>query len=208
MIGPGIATVVLGSVALLAAERTHARWRAPAKLVASTGFVLVAVGGGIEGSYATWILVGLGLSWIGDAALLGTSDRSFLTGLIAFLLGHVAYVVAFAGLPPVPSTAAIALGVLWLGTAVVVARWLLPRTTPRMRRPVGAYMVVISAMVVLSGGAAVATGDVRIPLGAVAFAVSDIAVARDRFVAPGFTNRLWGLPLYYLSQVLLALTVG
>ena len=30
-------------------------------------------------------------------------------------------------------------------------------------------------------------------------------MARDRFVAPGFDNRLWGLPLYYGAQIWFAL---
>jgi len=29
-------------------------------------------------------------------------------------------------------------------------------------------------------------------------------VARDRFVAQGFINRAWGLPMYYGGQLLLA----
>jgi hypothetical protein len=33
-------------------------------------------------------------------------------------------------------------------------------------------------------------------------------VARQRFVAPAFANRLYGLPLYYLGQFLLAFSVG
>jgi hypothetical protein len=36
---------------------------------------------------------------------------------------------------------------------------------------------------------------------------SDVAVARDRFVAPSVGNRLWGLPLYFVAQLLLAWTV-
>jgi hypothetical protein len=43
---------------------------------------------------------------------------------------------------------------------------------------------------------------------AVAFYLSDVSVARDRFVAPGFGNRIWGLPLYYGAQVLFALSTG
>ena len=45
-------------------------------------------------------------------------------------------------------------------------------------------------------------------LGAVLFLLSDLSVARDRFVAPGFVNRLWGLPFYYGGQVLLAASVA
>ena len=45
-------------------------------------------------------------------------------------------------------------------------------------------------------------------VGALGFFLSDLAVARERFVAKGFTNKLWGLPLYYGAQLLLAWTAG
>jgi hypothetical protein len=40
----------------------------------------------------------------------------------------------------------------------------------------------------------------------VAFAASDVSVARDRFVREDFLNRAWGLPLYYGGQLLIALS--
>ena len=43
--------------------------------------------------------------------------------------------------------------------------------------------------------------------GALAFYLSDLSVARDRFIREAFVNRLWGLPLYYGAQLLLAATV-
>jgi hypothetical protein len=45
-------------------------------------------------------------------------------------------------------------------------------------------------------------------IGAVAFYVSDLAVARQRFVRQQVLNRLWGLPLYYGAQLLLASSIG
>jgi hypothetical protein len=48
---------------------------------------------------------------------------------------------------------------------------------------------------------------VEVRLGALLFAASDLAVARDQFVRPGLANRMVGLPLYYAAQVLLALAV-
>ena len=75
-----------------------------------------------------------------------------------------------------------------------------------MRPPLLAYVVTISLMVVVAAGA-MGAGGVLIPLGALLFYVSDLAVARDRFVAPGFANRLWGLPLYYTATLILAATV-
>ena len=34
---------------------------------------------------------------IGDIALLSDSNRAFMVGLVAFLLAHIAYVIAFLG---------------------------------------------------------------------------------------------------------------
>jgi hypothetical protein len=44
--------------------------------------------------------------------------------------------------------------------------------------------------------------------GAILFYVSDLAVARHRFIQRSFINRALGLPIYYLGQLLLALTIG
>jgi len=35
--------------------------------------------------------------------------------------------------------------------------------------------------------------------------VSDLSVARDRFVSRSFSNRAWGLPLYYAAQIVFGL---
>lgn len=198
----------LGLPALLIGERSGTLVRAVAKPVASTGFVGLAVGlGAPDTVYGRWILAGLVLGWIGDVALLGRSRPSFLTGLGAFLAGHLAYVVAFAVLGVLP-VAVMAATPPAFGLGTLVHRWLRPHIPPSMTAPVVAYVVVISAMVVCAlgviwGGAA----TWLIPVGAAAFYLSDLSVARDRFVAPGFVNRLWGLPAYYLAQVLLAWSV-
>ena len=39
------------------------------------------------------------------------------------------------------------------------------------------------------------------------FAISDLAVARERFVAQTIRNKVWGLPFYYGAQVLIALSI-
>jgi hypothetical protein len=41
-------------------------------------------------------------------------------------------------------------------------------------------------------------------VGALLFYLSDFAVARDKFVAPGFWNGAWGLPFYFVAQLNLA----
>jgi hypothetical protein len=67
---------------------------------------------------------------------------------------------------------------------------------------------VITAMVALAFGAVVRGGTPWIAIGAVGFYASDLSVARDQFVKPGFVNRVWGLPLYYVAQVVLACTAA
>ena len=46
-----------------------------------------------------------------------------------------------------------------------------------------------------------------VPVGAVLFYVSDIFVARDRFVTPSPLNQRIGLPLYYAAQIALAFSI-
>ena len=77
-----------------------------------------------------------------------------------------------------------------------------------MRVPVLAYVAVISTMVLLAAGTLGGADSHRAILsGALAFYVSDLAVARQRFVARTFWNKVWGLPLYYGAQLILASTV-
>ena len=195
-------------VALLVAERRQAEWGRIAKMVASTGFVGVAVASGaVESGYGRWVLVALGLSWLGDLLLTFASRRAFLAGLGVFLAAHISYLEAFVvrGIAWMAAAAAAAVALMVAGG---VWRWLAPHLDDVMRRPVAGYVVVISAMVAVAVGTTAHDLDLRILIGAVAFFVSDLAVARNRFVAAGFVNRAWGLPLYYLAQVLLALSVG
>ncbi len=190
---------VLLAVHLVAEVRGAPVARAIGKLGASTAFVALALSLGVQGAFEVGILAGLVLSVLGDALLLSSRRPAFLGGLAAFLLAHVAYASAFAAVGrPSP----------WAGLVVLVAtgaalRWLWPSLGDR-RAPVLAYCAVISAMLWLALG--VDRPEVR--AGALLFYVSDLLVARDRFVHPGFANRLVGLPLYYAGQLLLALAVG
>lgn len=200
---------VAATIALLAAER--AGWQPGvwvAKPLAAAGFVAAAwAQGALASPYGTWILVGLVLSAVGDVLLIPKeSPRAFLAGLAAFLLGHVAYSVAFAvrGLDAVTAVVAL-LAVLALALAAL--RWLLPHVAPEMRPPVLAYLAVISGMLVCAAGTVGHAGRPAIFAGAFAFYLSDLAVARQRFVARSFWNQAWGLPLYFGAQLALAWTV-
>jgi uncharacterized membrane protein YhhN len=135
----------------------------------------------------------------GDALLLSRRPRAFLAGIGAFLLTHVAYAVAFAPAARVSVPLAAALALVALG----VIRWLWPHLGT-FRLPVVVYAVAITAMLLLALG--LHRSVVR--LGAALFYLSDLAVARDRFVRHQLANRVVGLPLYDAAQVLLALSAG
>jgi uncharacterized membrane protein YhhN len=209
-----LALCAIATAALVLAERKNSKLgRVIAKLAASASFV--AYGAtllGTKGTFNLALLGGLVCAALGDALLLAADherqgERFFLVGLVAFLLAHLAYAAAFlvrgVSIFAIEGTAlplVIALG--------VVLAWLLPRVPSPMRAPVVVYAVAISAMVSLAVATVALHGGALIAVGAVAFYLSDLSVARDRFVAPGFVNRAWGLPLYYAAQLAIASGAG
>ena len=68
-------------------------------------------------------------------------------------------------------------------------------------------MALVMAACAIAYGAGVSALALLPAIGGVLFYLSDLAVARHRFVAPGFVNRAWGLPTYYLAQLLIAYAV-
>jgi uncharacterized membrane protein YhhN len=82
-------------VYLAAGRMDDAYWlRLIAKPIPVLMLALWVSGLRVKGRYQLAIMVGLLLSALGDI-LLEYSDATFLPGLAAFLLGHVAYIVAF-----------------------------------------------------------------------------------------------------------------
>lgn len=204
-----IVACMAAAIALVSAESREWRLgRAIFKVMASTAFVLLALQLGATGSrYGQLVLAGLVLSWVGDVLLLSQRSRLFLLGIGSFLLAHVAFAVAFAQFPL--SGAALALGLAAMtGVGLAVLAWLWRHLAPLYRVAVPLYVAAIAAMCALAIAAGAGAGVWMLAAGAIAFAASDISVARDRFVAHGFVNRLWGLPLYYAAQVVIALSVG
>ena len=175
------------------------------KPVASTLFVITALlAGALASSYGRLILLGLLFSWLGDVFLIPKRQLFFIAGLGSFLLAHVAFSGAFLQQPleVLPLTLAATATVV---IAIIILRWLWPHLTHNFRPAVVSYLAAISLMVVLATGTMAAAG-LQLAIGAVMFAVSDIFVARDRFVSPSVANRLWGLPLYYGAQLIFALS--
>jgi uncharacterized membrane protein YhhN len=198
----------VGLVVLLYGEwKDKPGLRALGKPLASLGFLVAAIGfGALESRYGKLVLAGLVLGALGDVFLLGHARQFFIGGLVSFLLGHVVYVVAFASLG-LDASAAAATAVAMVVVLFFVGRWVFPHA-PEMRAPIAAYMLVIGLMCVAAVGAGGAGAPWMIPVGAIMFTASDIAVVRDRFVSRGFINRAWGLPLYYAAQLLIAWSIA
>jgi uncharacterized membrane protein YhhN len=194
-------------ISLLHAIRVEDRTQeVMSKTAASATFVLLGAlrlsSGDIVGG---WLVAGLALCAVGDVLLLG--DRTFDIGLVVFLLGHVFYIVGFHAALPIGRWSLLVLASLLIVSGGA-ARWLWPHLG-RRRFSVLAYVVVISVMV-WGGVSAFMRGSLpwKAAAGAILFYLSDLAVARHRFVQPSFVNRALGLPIYYLGQLLLALTIG
>jgi uncharacterized membrane protein YhhN len=162
-------------------------------------------------SYYQFVLAGLVCGLIGDVCLALKGKKAFRVGLVVFLIGHILYVVAFVGL-----TRLLDWGTSghFLIAAVSLGVFLRLRThLGNMLVPVVLYVVVISIMVAAAWVAFLnpdipRSGALTLLLGAILFYLSDVLVARERFVESDFVNRLFGLPLYYCGQFLIAFSVG
>lgn len=179
------------------------------KPLAAAAFVWLALAlGATDTTYGKWLLAGLLLCLVGDLFLMPDNERGFLAGLGAFLCGHLLFAVAFLQLPThSPGMAISAVPVVIL--LIAVRGWLLPHVNRDMRIPVILYMLVISAMLLCAGLTAGQPAAPWIIAGAWGFACSDLAVARGQFIKPESPwNQVWGTPLYFLSQMVLASTVA
>ncbi len=201
-------TIIAVPFYLVAEHRQHLPGRLILKSLASLGFVGTALASGAFGTpFGRFILAGLLLCLAGDLFLISRQRPLFMAGLVSFLLGHAVYTTAFLlrGQALLPMLAAM---LLLLPVGYTIFRWLRSHAPKEMLNAIVAYIVVISVMAAAALGT-VADGAPWLLLpGALAFYFSDLAVARDRFVKRGFINRVWGLPLYYLGQILIALSAG
>ena len=206
-LGP-IILAALSIPALLASD--WKQWRVGRflfKPLSALAFLWLAVSAGaMDSSYGRWLLAGLAASALGDLLLMPDNRFTFLAGLVAFLCGHLLYCVAF--IAAGTDVQAVAIGAAPALVLVVVAtRWLLPHLDAMMKMPVLAYILVIAAMLACAAGTWMQPVALLAITGAWGFALSDLAVARQQFVVASRLNGLWGTPLYFGSQLLLAASV-
>ncbi len=207
-----IAAAILLAGLLYFEKANNLKGKLPTKTILSCLFIFTALvqSHPIPG-YFYALLIGLIFCLGGDVFLALPRERMFLLGLVSFLLGHVFYAGCFFYVADLSRWTWIGAGTgLFAGGAVFFR--LRPHLGP-MLIPVMVYIVVITIMLVgawtvFCDTGVDFTGRLLVFSGAVSFYVSDLFVARDRFLKMEFKNRLLGLPLYYFGQFLLAFSVG
>ena len=195
-----VVVAVFNEIAVLFGRRDAERWLKPGALVALIGVALSL--GALDTSVGRWILVALVCSLAGDVLLLGDAERSFIRGLASFLLGHLAYVVAFLLLAQPTWSPVVALVLVAL---VIVGRWVFlgarAQGGPVLGGAVAAYMAVIGTMAALG----VSLGRPVLGAGALLFLVSDAVLGWDRFVARQPWARVVVMTTYHLGQLLIVI---
>ena len=168
----------------------------PATLAALIGVALALEP--FDASVRAAMVVGLGFCLVGDVLLM-LPERWFTGGLAAFLAAHLAYIVALQWARTSWAAAAVGLAVVVAGGTTVGRRILAAVVGGSHRtviRPVAAYLVVISAMVVSAFGTAAAWAIA----GALLFYASDATLAWNRFVEARRGGPLAVIVTYHLGQ--------
>jgi uncharacterized membrane protein YhhN len=162
--------------------------------------------------YRRAVAIGMALSLVGDVCLMLPVDL-FLPGLVAFLLAHIAYIVAFA-----PGSGGKARGLAFGLVAIIAAAnlfGLLPRVDAALKIPVVAYTVVLASMAAFALARAWTPAVMStLPrsarmgaIGAVLFMASDSLLAWDRFGGGIPMSALLVLGTYYAAQWCIARSV-
>jgi uncharacterized membrane protein YhhN len=206
-----VALCAIFTLGLLYAEhKESARLKRVFKPAASLSFILAGIAAGaLETPFGALILAGLVFCALGDALLIPRAPQFFVAGMGAFAAGHGAYIVAFAsgGVAASPTALAAAAVTVAFSAGLVIWLW---RDLGSFRGPVIIYSAVICLIVaaaVAHHAAEPSREAAQLAAAAAGFAASDFSVARDQFRKRSFFNRLWGLPLYYASQCLFAISV-
>lgn len=152
------------------------------------------------------ILAGLALSLLGDIALLWP-QQGFLPGLVAFLLAHLAYLVAF--------TVSTRFAARWwplaayavLAAAALLVLW--PGVPQLLRLPVIAYVACLASMAAQAACWALAEVGLarRAAIGGALFLASDTLLAFNKFAQPFALAPLAVLSTYWVAQAFIALSL-
>lgn len=202
------------------------------KMIAATMFVLSGIFAmlisGNDSQYAKLILLGLVFGWLGDLFLHLLTDKMvyFAIGVVAFLTGHVFYIIAFTKAARItyPNASNISwyevvIGILAFAMVFVFAKVIKKlKTKWYMIAGIGLYALTIITMLVKAlrytiGEWLYGTNDhmvmifVTVALGAILFVLSDGSLG---VILAGKKNkylRMFNLVTYFAAQCLIAASI-
>ena len=161
--------------------------RPVSSLRSATKTLSVAALAAVAALAGLWLLcLALALCALGDALLSRESDQTFMAGIGAFVLGHLAYIVVFLT-HPASDTALITanllplLGLIGLGAVMAV---LLPPRAGELRGPVLAYIPIILGMGVAALALPKTGALIWVFPAAMSFVGSDLILATEKFLLP------------------------
>jgi uncharacterized membrane protein YhhN len=167
---------------------------------------------GDDAAVRRWIVAGLGFSLVGDVALLWPV-QGFLVGLVAFLLGHLSYLVALTR--RVRLAASPLAFVAWAGVAAGVLGGLWHGVPAELRVPVVVYVCALAAMAAQATSVWLASRGTPaercwriVAIGGALFVLSDAILATDKFVGGIPLPTLFNLSIYWLAQWCIARAAG
>jgi len=179
-----------------AVARKRAEVEYLAKPAALVSLILFALAGP---SPSAWLVTALVFSLLGDVYLM-LPGNFFATGLAAFLLAHIAYIVDF--------HAAFAPRFLWLIALGIISSPITARIVRSVpQRPLGVAVATYIAVILLMAASAAASGSLAAAAGALLFVASDSLIAWDRFVRPIPWGRTAVILTYHLGQLGLVLAL-
>lgn len=160
--------------------------------------------------YFYLIVIGLFFSLAGDIALMGTTKKYFILGLVFFLITHVFYSFAFS-ISFIFVSKGIVFSIALLLFACFIYAYLYPGLD-QMKMPVLVYVIIISVMMhqalfSLNNESISHHRALLIVFGAALFYISDLILAINKFRRPVKYHRI-SLAFYYSGQFLVALSIG
>jgi len=133
------------------------------------------------------------------------SEKSFVPGLIAFLLAHLVYIAAFISVDGILYSW---IFFIFLIVGILIFR-MLNKKLGKLQIPVAIYISAIAIMTWQSWELYISTGSYGFglaALGTLFFLISDFALSVNKFLKPMNYAQIIILPTYFIAQWLIAIS--
>lgn len=160
---------------------------------------------------STLFLMAISLCWLGDVLLLFESELFFIAGLIAFLIGHLLYILCYQRMRfnegknvlLGPQRVRFAFPIILAGTGLVVVLY---PVLGALKIPVMIYALVITIMALQAlfrFGYTSNKSFALVFIGAIIFMISDSVLAINKFLIPVQAAPLVIMSTYMIAQYLI-----